>query len=136
MMPYLVLAGIAVCVLYLKGYLKVPANLNLSGPNQRYSPPYPVQSSTVASAPAAANGVSRTVYGNCSASEAFILERLDSHTLGVYFALAKRRETEANLAHKFASQAGDSLEATFSAPFSPQPAPAGPSDPNVAGPLS
>lgn len=52
------------------------------------------------------------------------LDQLDSNTLGVAFALAKRRETETEVAHKIAADAGEQLRQVFSAPFS-TPAPAG-----------
>src|SRR5690349_3796507 len=107
-------AAIIAIVLYKRGYIRVPAFLaqrsspNVSGPSQ----------------PATAPPLSNTTFGEASPSEAYILERLDSHTLGVYFALAARREAEANLAHNVARKAGTDIETMFTAPFSP-PAPAG-----------
>ncbi len=56
--------------------------------------------------------------------------KLGSDVLGLAFAKAKRREAEDGLAEQIARQAGASIHATFTAPFSP--APAG-QDPNPAG---
>lgn len=114
MMPWLILAAVVVATLAYKGYLKMPASHSASRPPTPVNPP-----------------MAGVTYQSATPAEAHILERLDSHTLGVYFALAKRREVEAGLAHKIADDAGKDIEATFTAPFS-KPAPTG-QDPNQAG---
>jgi hypothetical protein len=114
-LPWIVLSAIVAVTLVLKGYVKFPSSRTASQP----------------AVPPTNNPVSNVTYQSASPSEAFLLEKLDSHTLGVYFALASRREAEANLAHSIARKAGDDIGAMFTAPFSP-PAPAG-QTPSQAG---
>jgi hypothetical protein len=124
--PWIVLGLVVLGSLHWKGYLKLPARAAAFAPPVGTSDPNPAMGNPANSAP-----VSSVTYGEASPSEAWLLERLDSHTLGVYFALAKRREAETEIAHKIAADAGDRIKATFTAPFSPagEPAPATPEKP-------
>ena len=108
-LPWIVLAAIVVVSLHVKGYLKFPA----TKPDFQ-EPSAPGRVPTVA-----------------SATDIDALVRLGSHALGLAFAKAKRIEAEEGLAHRIALEAGASIEATFTAPFS-KPEPAG-QDPNQAG---
>lgn len=102
-LPWIVLASVVVVSLYFKGYLKLPA--------KKIDEPIP-PASTV-------NGVTASGQTDINA-----LVGLGSYALGLAFAKAKRLEAEEGLAHRIALEAGATIEATFTAPFSP-PAPAG-----------
>lgn len=116
---WIALASVVIVALVNKGYIKLPSLGTLTQPAAK----------TALSQPQ-----SNTTYGAATPSESWLLERLDSGTLGVYFALAKRREAEAELAHKIASDAGDAIKATFTAPFSPPAASPGPDQAGVEPP--
>ena len=107
--PYIALALAVAASLAWKGYIKLPVR----------APAAPAPGPTV-----------MTAAGPSPAADADELSRYGSHVLGLAFAKAKRREAEEGLAEQIARQAGETIHATFTAPFSP--APAGP-DPNQAG---
>lgn len=101
-LPWIVLAAIVAATLVMKGYVKFPSG----------RPAFPSAASTVQSVAS-----SPTV-------DVDALAKLGSFSLGLAFAKAVRAEAESTLAHTIARQAGESIHATFTAPFSP-PAPAG-----------
>lgn len=109
-LPWIVLASVVLASLHFKGYLKLPAG--------KPAEPLPPAS---------------TVQQEAGPGRADIdaLVGLGSYALGVAFAKAKRIEAEEGLAHRIALEAGATIEATFTNPFS-TPAPAG-LDPNQAG---
>jgi hypothetical protein len=121
--PWIVLGGIVLVSLYWKGYFgKLLPSSRLG-----FSRSAAIQ----AMDPNAANvqtpnpNVSNVTHGDASPAEAWLLERLDAETLGVYFALAMRRRAESEVARKIAEDAGDKIKATFAAPFAPAPPAAG-----------
>src|SRR5215208_5447618 len=101
--PWIVLAGVVAVVLYLKGYLKVPAALKAPTADQ------PSQFNFQSPGP-------RPEFLQDD------LSKYNSHVLSVAFASAVRREAEQEVAYTTARKAADDLRAQFTAPFLPPPA--------------
>lgn len=115
--PMVIIGVIGLVLLYAKGYIKLPESLRRTTPvaPPHLAPPPPV---------------SDTTHGTVTPQEAFTLDRLDSHTLGTYFAIAARREAEANLAANIAAATNAQLQGMFTAPFAP-PSPVGAPQPGT-----
>lgn len=108
-LPWIVIAGIVLVALYLKGYFRLPVSAKQSSPALT---PGPVN--LTADTPSRTSGI-----------DVDNLAKLGSYTLGLAFAKAVRAEAESTVAGQFARDAGEALHAKFTAPFS-APAPAGP----------
>jgi hypothetical protein len=89
--PWLILAGVAVVVLFFKGYIRLPSRAQAG----------------------AAAVVQKLTQGDAA------LDRLSSRELGILMAQAARREAEAHVAEQIAQEATEKVKATFTAPFSP-----------------
>lgn len=112
-MPWLVLAGIVLVALVLKGYIKLPASGVVQPPagvvNRK---PIPAMQDNTAQSPMPVNN-----------SVEAILDQYPAWQLGVAFAKAAKREAEKSLHQGIASKHLDEMMATFQSPFVAPPAP-------------
>lgn len=116
--PWIALVGIALLVLWVKGY-RPPASFGL----KRSPAPAPVQASTPSSPWPVAGPMAIQI-------DPYGLANLGSQALGLAFVQAKKNEAEYRIALTMSQGFGDLAHTTFTVPF------AAPTEPPVPAPAS
>jgi len=127
-MPWIIITLIVIASLWWKGYVKLPARSTTFTPT--VGPVAILKDAGVVAIDASTGNWAKA--GADAIPAIRDIATYTSHELGVLFARAKMTEAHLELANTIAKQAGDTITATFQAPFVP-PVPVGQA-PSQTGP--